>query len=122
MQKHCLVLAGFFLALIPSALGQTPNREICITVDDLPGTSANSMTGKELIELNSKIVAVLHDQKVPAVGFERCDRRIGDERSTTPIACEMEVCKRIGSNHFDIGCMCSISHCENVICIALLRR
>jgi len=74
MPKQCpafaaLVLAAFVLVFLPSALAQTPDREICITVDDLPGTAANSMTGKELIELNSKIVATLHDRQVPAVGF-----------------------------------------------------
>ena len=47
----------------------TPQRQIAITIDDLPAARWNSMTGTEIIELNSKLLATLREQKVPAVGF-----------------------------------------------------
>jgi peptidoglycan/xylan/chitin deacetylase (PgdA/CDA1 family) len=57
-----------------------PQREIAITIDDLPAGNANSMTGQEVIDMTSKLVGTLHDQKVPAVGFVNEKRlyKIGD--------------------------------------------
>jgi peptidoglycan/xylan/chitin deacetylase (PgdA/CDA1 family) len=50
--------------------GQTPpKREIAITIDDLPAGSANQMTGAEIVEMTTKLLTTLREQKVPAVGF-----------------------------------------------------
>ena len=61
------------LILITAALplySQTPaQREIAITIDDLPAGNANAMTGTEIIEMTTKLLGTLRDQKVPAVGF-----------------------------------------------------
>lgn len=46
-----------------------PARRIVITIDDLPAASAGSMTGSEIKEMTAKLLATLHDQGVPAVGF-----------------------------------------------------
>jgi peptidoglycan/xylan/chitin deacetylase (PgdA/CDA1 family) len=40
-----------------------------ITIDDLPAANANAMTGQEIIEMTTKLLGTLRDQKVPAVGF-----------------------------------------------------
>ncbi|HZR30935.1 MAG TPA: polysaccharide deacetylase family protein [Terriglobales bacterium] len=45
------------------------DRQVCITVDDLPAGAADSMSAATITDLTSKIVATLRDQKVPAVGF-----------------------------------------------------
>jgi peptidoglycan-N-acetylglucosamine deacetylase len=45
------------------------HREIALTIDDLPAAGGNSMTGTEIIEMTSKLLGTLRDQKVPAVGF-----------------------------------------------------
>ena len=61
-----LLLVLFSLAAVAQ---NPPQREIVITIDDLPAGNANVMTGKEIIEMTSKLLETLRDQKVPAVGF-----------------------------------------------------
>jgi peptidoglycan-N-acetylglucosamine deacetylase len=46
-----------------------PTRYVAITIDDLPAGSANSMTGSEIVEMTTKLLGTLRDQKVPAIGF-----------------------------------------------------
>ncbi len=73
--KH--VLARFVVILFSLLIGATfqlraqnsAQREIAITIDDLPAASANSMTGSEIIEMTTRLLGTLRDQKVPAVGF-----------------------------------------------------
>ncbi len=60
-----LISAG----LLNSQTTTHPDRQICITVDDLPAGAADSMSAATITDLTSKIVATLRDQKVPAVGF-----------------------------------------------------
>ncbi len=59
---------GMLLASIP-LFAQNSQRAIAITIDDLPAASANSMTGAEIDEMTAKLLAILREQKVPAVGF-----------------------------------------------------
>ena len=44
-------------------------REVAITVDDLPAGAAASMSASEIQEMTTKLVTTLHDQKIPAVAF-----------------------------------------------------
>jgi peptidoglycan-N-acetylglucosamine deacetylase len=46
-----------------------PERQVAITIDDLPAGAANSMTAATISEMTSKLLGTLRDQKVPAVGF-----------------------------------------------------
>jgi peptidoglycan-N-acetylglucosamine deacetylase len=67
-----LFLAVFLCWLVSNIplFGQTPpQREIAITIDDLPAGSANQMTGAEIVEMTTKLLGTLRDQKVPAIGF-----------------------------------------------------
>lgn len=48
---------------------QTPSRKIAITVDDLPGMSAMTMSAASVTEMNRKLLAALKTAKVPAIGF-----------------------------------------------------
>ena len=59
----------FMAASLPLHAQTSPQRAVVITIDDLPAASARWMTGAEIKELTAKLVATLHDQKVPAVGF-----------------------------------------------------
>ena len=74
MQKR-LVMLLLLAAAVPScsAAQNVPpaptQREIAITIDDLPAGAANSMTGAEIREMTTKLLATLREQKVPAVGF-----------------------------------------------------
>ena len=46
-----------------------PERQVAITIDDLPAGAANSMTAAAISEMTSKLLGTLRDQKVPVVGF-----------------------------------------------------
>lgn len=58
----------------------SPQRAVAFTIDDLPAGAATSMTGAEILEMTTKLLGVLRDQKVPAVGFvnEQKLYRIGE--------------------------------------------
>jgi len=64
----------FFITLFsvfsfPLSAQNPPQRAIAITIDDLPAANANRMTGAEIVEMTTKLLTTLRDQKVPAVGF-----------------------------------------------------
>jgi peptidoglycan/xylan/chitin deacetylase (PgdA/CDA1 family) len=67
------LVLGFGLLLVvtlPRCQAQNqPQREIVITIDDLPAANARAMTGTEIVEMTAKLLATLRDQKIPAVGF-----------------------------------------------------
>src|SRR5438045_4346988 len=63
---------AFVVAFISNGVGQTavqPNRQVAITIDDLPAGSAGGMSATTITEMTSKLMAALREQKVPAVGF-----------------------------------------------------
>ena len=63
---------AFVVAFISNGVGQTavqPNRQVAITIDDLPAGSAGGMSAATITEMTSKLMAALREQKVPAVGF-----------------------------------------------------
>jgi len=57
-----------FAGSLPSRAQQPPNRQVAITIDDLPA-AANSMSAADLTAMTSKLLSTLRDQKVPVVGF-----------------------------------------------------
>ncbi len=70
------VRCSFFLFISYVVIGlplhaqtASPQRAIAITIDDLPAAAANSMTGAEIVEMTTKLLGTLKEQKVPAVGF-----------------------------------------------------
>jgi peptidoglycan-N-acetylglucosamine deacetylase len=51
-------------------LGQVPSqREIAITIDDLPAGNASFMTAADITAMTTKLLGTLRDQKIPVVGF-----------------------------------------------------
>ncbi len=65
-----VVFVAVLVSTSPARSQQSePQREICITIDDLPAASAQSMTGAEIVEMTTKLLATLTAQKIPAVGF-----------------------------------------------------
>src|ERR1700722_51812 len=65
----CIIVAAA-LSTAPARSQQSePQREICITIDDLPAASAQSMNGAEIVDMTTKLLAALTAQKIPAVGF-----------------------------------------------------
>src|SRR6267143_740573 len=46
-----------------------PDRQVAITIDDLPAGAANSMSAATISEMTAKLLATLRDQKISVVGF-----------------------------------------------------
>src|SRR3984893_2050881 len=61
------VIVGF--AALESGANAPPDRAMAITIDDLPAGAANFMSAAAITEMTTKLLAVLREQKVPAVGF-----------------------------------------------------
>src|SRR5437588_11187765 len=45
------------------------DRQIAITIDDLPAGAANWMSAAEINQMTAKLLTPLREQKIPAVGF-----------------------------------------------------
>jgi peptidoglycan/xylan/chitin deacetylase (PgdA/CDA1 family) len=54
---------------VPARAQEPADREVAITIDDLPAGSADSMSAATISAMTSKLLGTLRDQKVPAVGF-----------------------------------------------------
>lgn len=67
--SFCLVWLFCFFLDLAAAAANPPDRQIAITIDDLPAGAADFMTASEITEMTSKLLATLQQQKVPAVGF-----------------------------------------------------
>lgn len=69
-RRSAITILFALLALnLPLSAQNVPQRAVAITFDDLPAAAANSMSAKEILEMTAKLLATLHDQNVPAVGF-----------------------------------------------------
>ena len=66
-----LVIVGTLgLVADPSSKAASPpDRQVAITIDDLPAGAANSMPAATISEMTAKLLGTLRDQKVPVVGF-----------------------------------------------------
>src|SRR5713101_633338 len=51
-----------------------PDRQVAITIDDLPAAAANSMSAAAITEMTSKLLATLRQQQIPVVGFVNEDK------------------------------------------------
>jgi peptidoglycan-N-acetylglucosamine deacetylase len=52
-----------------SRAAEPPDRQVAITIDDLPAGAANSMSAAAISEMTAKLLGTLRDQKIPVVGF-----------------------------------------------------
>src|SRR5437868_5127023 len=64
-----LACGGFFISNGMAQTAAQPNRQVAITIDDLPAGSAGGMSAATITEMTSKLMAALRERKVPAVGF-----------------------------------------------------
>jgi len=64
----CFALAAVILAGTCFAAPQ-PDRQVAITIDDLPAGAAYSMSAPEITDMTSRLLAILREHKIPAVGF-----------------------------------------------------
>jgi peptidoglycan/xylan/chitin deacetylase (PgdA/CDA1 family) len=52
-----------------AAQAAKPDRQVAITIDDLPAGMADRMPAADITALTTKLLGTLRDQKIPAVGF-----------------------------------------------------
>ncbi len=66
-----LILSAFCVmaAAVSLAAAAQPDRQVSITIDDLPAATSNSTSAAAISEMTSKLLGTLRDQKVPVVGF-----------------------------------------------------
>jgi peptidoglycan/xylan/chitin deacetylase (PgdA/CDA1 family) len=64
-------IGAFFMALrtLAASPDSLPERQIAITIDDLPAGAANSMSAAAITTMTKQLLATLREQKVPVVGF-----------------------------------------------------
>jgi peptidoglycan-N-acetylglucosamine deacetylase len=46
-----------------------PERQIAVTIDDLPAGNADFMSAADITQMTTKLLAALHEEQIPAVGF-----------------------------------------------------
>lgn len=63
-----LVCAVFSVSVLAFAADK-PDRQVSITIDDLPAASAPTMSAATITEMTTKLLTTIRDQKVPVVGF-----------------------------------------------------
>ena len=69
-----VVISALFIVLYlvnpvtSGAADAKPDRQVAITIDDLPAGS-NTMPASTILEMTTKLLTTLRDQKVPVVGF-----------------------------------------------------
>jgi peptidoglycan/xylan/chitin deacetylase (PgdA/CDA1 family) len=64
-----LFLFSIALRTIASPPAVPPDRQIAITIDDLPAGAARTMSAAAITEMTTKLLAVLQKEKAPTVGF-----------------------------------------------------
>jgi peptidoglycan/xylan/chitin deacetylase (PgdA/CDA1 family) len=68
----CLLLA-FSISLVNAKtradVQPAPDRQVAVTIDDLPAAAANAMSAAAITEMTAKLLAALTKNKIPAVGF-----------------------------------------------------
>jgi peptidoglycan-N-acetylglucosamine deacetylase len=62
-------LASVTCILAGTCFAAPPDRQVAITIDDLPAGAAYSMSAATITSMTSRLLAILREQKIPAVGF-----------------------------------------------------
>jgi len=68
----CAFSCFFFLVADSTGAAQSakpPDRQVSITIDDLPSGMADLLPASEITALTTKLLGTLRDQKIPVVGF-----------------------------------------------------
>jgi peptidoglycan-N-acetylglucosamine deacetylase len=60
---------GCFPSTLLAQAAQKPDRQVAITIDDLPAGMADRMPAADIMAMTAKLLGTLRDQKIPVVGF-----------------------------------------------------
>ena len=69
MSLAVLCATCFVAASASSQTPQKPDRQVAITIDDLPAGMADRLPASDITAMTAKLLGTLRDQKVPVVGF-----------------------------------------------------
>jgi peptidoglycan-N-acetylglucosamine deacetylase len=69
MATFLVLLCTLWAGSVASRAAEKPDRQVAITIDDLPAAAGNAMSAAAITEMTSKLLTTLRDQKVPVVGF-----------------------------------------------------
>jgi len=64
-----VLLALFACITLTCRAATPPDRQIAVTIDDLPAGNAYNMSAADITQMTAKLVETLRQQKIPAVGF-----------------------------------------------------
>jgi peptidoglycan/xylan/chitin deacetylase (PgdA/CDA1 family) len=64
-----LCVLGSFVPSIVAQTPQKPDRQVAITIDDLPAGMADRLPAADISAMTAKLLGTLRDQKIPVVGF-----------------------------------------------------
>ena len=77
--------ASLFLTLLIAAeVGGATQRRVAMTFDDLPGSYVPPCNAGALRDLNQKLVAAIHRNNMPAIGFVNEGKLCAEKRNQTP--------------------------------------
>jgi peptidoglycan/xylan/chitin deacetylase (PgdA/CDA1 family) len=65
---------GMVRGAVNSNAANAPDRQVAITIDDLPAGAAHSMSAAAITEMTVKLLATLRAQQIPVVGFVNEDK------------------------------------------------
>jgi peptidoglycan/xylan/chitin deacetylase (PgdA/CDA1 family) len=68
MRRMILAVCVCLMWAVAEAATQ-PDRQVAITIDDLPAGNAAFMDAPSITDMTSRLLATLREQKIPAVGF-----------------------------------------------------
>src|SRR5579864_6007624 len=63
------ILTLFLAAVLCAAQAAKPDRQVAVTIDDLPAGMADRLPAADITALTAKLLGTLRDQKIPGVGF-----------------------------------------------------
>lgn len=69
ISKLVVLLCALFSVSMLTFAADKPDRQVSITIDDLPAASAPTMSAAEITQMTTKLLTTIRDQKVPVVGF-----------------------------------------------------
>lgn len=64
-----LLILPFCLPALPAQSQTKPDRQVAVTIDDLPAGMADRLPASNITAMTTKLLTTLRDQKIPVVGF-----------------------------------------------------
>ena len=64
-----LCAACFLSTSVNAQPPQKPDRQVAVTIDDLPAGMADRLPAADITAMTAKLLGTLRDQKIPVVGF-----------------------------------------------------